>query len=233
MSDDPFAPISGSTGQKAAPPVEWIAIMPVPDTAPAPFPEHPKLRKPSYRWRYTDAAGALLGFACRFDRPNGEKEFRPLTYGRRGAAGEPEWRWESWPPKRPLYGLTELAQRPDASVVVTEGEKACDAARTLLPGVVVVTSPNGAKSAGKADWSPLRGRDVTIWPDADLAGASYADAAAAAIKPFAKSIQILEPLGGCIVTAARGSRQGKADRLVAVLRAPGRRVVCGRRARPR
>jgi hypothetical protein len=114
MSDDPFAPIDSTckgTSEKAADaPVAWIAIIPVPDGAPAAFPAHPKLGKPSARWRYTDAAGALLGFACRFDLRNGEKQFRPLTYGRRGAAGEPEWRWESWPPKRPLYGLAELAQ---------------------------------------------------------------------------------------------------------------------------
>jgi hypothetical protein len=53
-------------------------------------------------------------------------------------------------------------------------EKAADAATRLLPGFVVVASPNGAKSAAKADWTPLRGRDVIIWPDADAAGLEYA-----------------------------------------------------------
>jgi putative DNA primase/helicase len=132
----------------------------------------------------------------------GEKEFRPITFGRRGS-GQPQWWWEGWPTPRPLYGLAELAKRPDAAVVVVEGEKACDAARKLLPMMVVVTSPNGAKSAAKADWSPLRGRSVTIWPDGDLAGAAYANAVAAAIKPFAKSVAVIEPPGGFVVTAER------------------------------
>jgi hypothetical protein len=61
-------------------------------------------------------------------------------------------------------------------VVVCEGEKAADAASTLLPDHVVIASPNGSKSATKADWSPLAGRYVTIWPDADAAGNDYASA---------------------------------------------------------
>src|SRR5215469_11775491 len=52
-----------------------------------------------------------------------------------------EWRWQSWPAPRPLYGLWDLAKRPDAPVMVTEGEKAADAASRLLPAFVVVTSP--------------------------------------------------------------------------------------------
>jgi DNA primase len=55
-------------------------------------------------------------------------------------------------------------------VLVTEGEKAADAAAALFPDVVAITWPGGAMAVGKADWSPLRGRRVTIWPDADDAG---------------------------------------------------------------
>ena len=66
-------------------------------------------------------------------------------------------------------------------MLVTEGEKACDAATRLLSAFAVVTNPNGAKSADKADWSPLRGRVVTIWPDADAAGLAFAKAATNAI----------------------------------------------------
>jgi hypothetical protein len=110
----------------------------------------------------------------RFDTADG-KQFRPLTLWR-DADGKLEWRWESWPSPRPLYGLKELAERPAATVVVCEGEKSADAARKLLPGFVVVSSPNGSKSAKQADWSPLRERDVVIWPDADASGEEYAHA---------------------------------------------------------
>ena len=149
-------------------------VLPVPADAPLPPAGHFKLGKPAARWTYLDATGAVLGYVLRFDAADGEKQFRPLTLWRPAKGGKPEWRWESWPPKRPLYGLAELAERPSAPVVVCEGEKAADAATGLLPGFVAVTSPNGSKSAGKADWSPLRGRAVTVWPDADAAGLEYA-----------------------------------------------------------
>ncbi|MGB6284364.1 MAG: hypothetical protein WBG18_08105 [Xanthobacteraceae bacterium] len=93
--------------------------------------------------------------------------------------------------------MQELADRPVAPVVVCEGEKATDAARRLLPGFVVVTSPNGSNSADKADWSPLRGRDVVIWPDADLPGDVYAQVVArCATNAGAKSIAIASPPSG-------------------------------------
>ena len=79
-------------------------------------------------------------------------------------------------------------------MLVTEGEKAADAATQLLRGFAVVTSANGSKSAGKADWSPLSGRDVIIWPDADEAGLEYAHAVAkAARRAGAVSVAIVSP----------------------------------------
>lgn len=78
-----------------------------------------------------------------------------------------------------------------------EGEKAADAATGLLPGFVVVTSPNGSKSAGNADWSPLRGREVIVWPDADAAGLDYGKAVGnGAEAAGAKSISIISPPEG-------------------------------------
>jgi hypothetical protein len=75
----------------------------------------------------------------------------------------------------PLYGLTELNGRPDASVVVVGGEKSVDAAKKVFPFSVVVTSPGGSNAAMKADWTPLAGRSrVVIWPDLDALGFNYA-----------------------------------------------------------
>ena len=42
----------------------------------------------------------------------------------------------------------------------------------------LATTSGAADSAPKADWRPLAGRDVTIWPDNDEAGQRYADAVA-------------------------------------------------------
>ena len=64
--------------------------------------------------------------------------------------------------------------RPNAVVIVPEGEKAADAAGRLLPDHAVVTSANGSKSAGKADWTVLTGRRVVMWPHADAPSATAA-----------------------------------------------------------
>jgi putative DNA primase/helicase len=198
---DPFAPIGGNTAQPGpSSGVKWVAVVPVPASAPAPPSAHPKLGQPTARWIYTDATGAVLGHVLRFDLPGGDKQFRPLTWRRPETGGSPMWRWESWPEPRPLYGLAELAERPDTPVVVTEGEKAADAAKRLLPALVVVTSPNGSKAAGGANWSPLRGRTVTIWPDADAAGLEYARTVAErATAAGAVSVAIVSPPPDCAV----------------------------------
>jgi hypothetical protein len=146
-------------------------VIPVPVNAPPAPAEHFELGKPTKTWTYTDATGATIGYVYRFDPPERKKEFRPLSLHRK--KGELEWRWECWPLKCPLYGLHKLAERPFAKVYVAEGEKSADAAQKLLPDCVIVTSPNGCNAAHKADWSPLRGRDIVIWPDADGPGEKY------------------------------------------------------------
>jgi putative DNA primase/helicase len=179
MTSDPFAPVSdsakgatpGKKGTSAGKPSDGTVVMPVPETAPAPPANLPKLGQPTTVWAYHDAAGGLLGHVHRYDTPDG-KQFRPLTLWRSSAGLK--WFWKSWPEPRPLYGLRELAERPLAPVLVCEGEKARDAAARLLPGFVVLASPNGSKSARKADWSPLKARGAVIWPDADAAGMQYA-----------------------------------------------------------
>ena len=47
-------------------------------------------------------------------------------------------------------------------------KKAADAARSI--GLAATTSPHGPRSAGKADWSPLAGKEVIILPDNDQPG---------------------------------------------------------------
>jgi hypothetical protein len=44
----------------------------------------------------------------------------------------------------------------------------------VFPNCVCITSPGGSQAATKADWSPLVGRRVLVWPDADEPGAKYA-----------------------------------------------------------
>jgi len=66
----------------------------------------------------------------------------------------------------------------------------------LLPGYVSVTWPNGTGGVDKADYSPLAGRDVLLWPDHDAPGRKAMRAAAKALrKAGANSVQFVNVPG--------------------------------------
>ena len=131
-------------------------------------------RAPHAIWKYYDANGGLLFAVARWDLGSGKKEFLPLSWVRR-CDGTEGWAFKSHPAPRPLYGLNMLANSPEASVVVVEGEKCAEAGRVVFPKSVVITSPGGSNNSHTADWSPLIGRShVLVWGDADDAGIKYA-----------------------------------------------------------
>lgn len=68
------------------------------------------------------------------------------------------------PPKPlPLYNRSRV--RASQEVVMVEGEK-CVHAMTAV-GIVATTTPGGAGKASGCDLSPLAGKRVYLWPDAD------------------------------------------------------------------
>jgi uncharacterized protein (DUF927 family) len=155
----------------------WTLVSPVP-------PDAPKLqvaanidgewRQPDFSWRYTDAERYVFGYACRWNKADGDKHYSFATFWRR-TDGKECWRLKHLPAPRPLLNLYELlAARPNDPVLVVEGEKAARAAHGIFRHMVVTTSIGGASNASHADWSPLARRNVTIWPDADDPGATYA-----------------------------------------------------------
>jgi putative DNA primase/helicase len=117
----------------------------------APIPEPPTAGA-EHVWRYSDTF-----VVCRFPG----KRIRPLLWD--GTA----WRWKAPPSPRPLYWARRAVGAP---VLIAEGEKAADAAAALLTGYAACTWASGCKAIDKADWQPLRGRDVVLWPDADAVG---------------------------------------------------------------
>lgn len=171
------------------------AIVPISGDAPAPPSEHPLLGKPSACYQYNDALGRTVCLIYRFDPRGQDKTIRPLTY-RRTAEGNTRWEWLGLDDARPLYNLYELAQRPEAPVLIVEGEKAADAAKRLCPEFVAVTTMNGAKSPDKTDLTPLHGRSVLIWPDHDEVGVSYARQIRSLLKAASPEahVNILKPL---------------------------------------
>ena len=180
MYDDRFQPLSdeereqgGPAGGSAKDDDGWDPIVPVPATVPDPDMHHWILGKPAASWLYSDAKGGRICFIGRYNKANGDKEFWPRTWRKNRETGKEEWRWKNVPDPRPLYGLELLAERPNAPVIVVEGEKCADVARRLFPGYVAVSPMNGARSPQLADWSPLQGRDITLCRDNDESGKAF------------------------------------------------------------
>jgi CHC2 zinc finger len=165
----------------------WSPILPVPVEAPPLIVGgiarafNPKRQGTSWewtRWRpvlvhsYRDSAGMLLGYVLRVEYwKNGKRaKFTPcLTYCG-NASGDYRWCVIPFPRPRSLYRLDGLAARPDATVLLVEGEKTADAAQALLPDTVAVTWPGGAKAYRLVNFAPLRGRNIICVPDNDIEG---------------------------------------------------------------
>lgn len=135
---------------------------------------------------YSDARGNPLYQVIRARHPQtGEKWVRPMHHdGTHYMLGKP-----TFANGTPLYGLDLLATRKDETVVVCEGEKCADALRRI--GVLAITS-GSANSARSADWQPLAGREVLIWPDHDEPGQKYAYQVSEAIAGIASSFSIID-----------------------------------------
>ena len=130
-------------------------------------------------WRYNDDF-----YVCRFPG----KKIRPLYWD--GTS----WKWSAPPTPRPIYNLDYLRHRPDAPVLIVEGEKTADAAAKLLPDYIVITWPSGCKAHGKADWTPLSARHCTLWPDADAVGIqAMAKLASTLAAAGAASVRTIQP----------------------------------------
>ncbi|MBF0528822.1 MAG: hypothetical protein HQK55_06045 [Deltaproteobacteria bacterium] len=85
-----------------------------------------------------------------------------------------------------------MAERLEAPVLVTEGEKAADAAQKLFPTFASTTSSGGADAAKCSDWTVLEGRRTVVWPDHDASGKRYAEQVASLVHAAgAVSIQIV------------------------------------------
>lgn len=126
------------------------------------------LGAPVKTWTYRTPEGDPIGYVARYEGEGGKKEIRCWSWGTRGTGDPERWECAHFSKPRPLYGLQNLVA--EKQVLIVEGEKACDAAQALLPNLCAVTWPGGAMAVRHADFSPLAGRSVVIWPDADDAG---------------------------------------------------------------
>lgn len=119
-----------------------------------------------YAYRRADGRTALL--VLRWNTPTG-KVVRPAIWARPTEHPDAPLRWvPAWPASTPLLNTDRLLSNPQAPVLLCEGEKAALAAAGLFPDWV--TTCVGGNLIGRADWSVLIGRQVTLWPDHDTAG---------------------------------------------------------------
>ncbi len=153
---------------------------------------HRDYAEPSAVWFYRNANNEILFAIARYDVMVSKGEFGkqifPWTWNKKGY-----WNCKGWPAPRPLFGLELLAQRPDAPVLICEGEKACMAARELGGhAYIVVTWPNGSSAINAVDWSPIFGRRILIWPDADETGLEAGMAIAEMLQVHCPEVKLLE-----------------------------------------
>jgi len=216
----PFSPaeIADATTSSVQHEQNDVVITPVPDGAEDLADAATRLFRcaPDAVWPYKNLQGRLLSGVARWNQPNGDKVFLPLTY-RRSAGSQEGWAFGHHPSPRPLYNLDQLAARPDAPIILCEGEKTANAAAQIFPDYVATTSPGGANAAKQADWSPLKGRKVLVLPDAndkpDKAGREpgnvYAEeVSAAALIHGAAEIHLIDTAALSRMLPDGGSREG-------------------------
>lgn len=149
--------------------------------------EHFQLGEYHQFWDYRDAYGRVVIRVCRWQQPGGRKDIRPLSLTAEG------WKWMAHPHPRPLYQLDRLTADPDKPVIVVEGEKTAHAAQRLFPDYIATTWAGGSASVGQADWSPLKGRVLTLIPDCDGPGRKAMAWVRENVKAMAAQVSLVDP----------------------------------------
>jgi hypothetical protein len=148
---------------------QWAYTKDTSDGRAATFTPHKPLRgastEPPTRgaesvWRYS-----ATFYVCRFQN----KRIRPLTWV------DGKWRWRAPESNRPMLLSHPLAAKPDATVLIVEGEKTWDTAQKLFPDLIACCWSGGCKAIAKTNFTPLAGRKVALWPDNDDAGRDAMD----------------------------------------------------------
>lgn len=146
---------------------------------------------PSAVYPYRRSDGSVFGYVLRRNLPDGGKE-TPMVCWVRLPDGSECWARMPFPKPRMLYGLDRIGE--SGQVVVVEGEKCADAIWEWRRKPVV-SWPGGTSGAKHCDWSPLAGRNVLIWPDADDAGLSVSNEIATILSGLGCTIKMMDLRG--------------------------------------
>lgn len=168
-------------------PIDLDIVQPPPNVLPQTM-KHPSFGVPSAVYAYKNLKGELLFYVARYDISEDVKEIRAWSYSR--SQKQFKLKWMNKP--LPLYGLELLPGNDDKTIVLVEGEKSCEAARCLFDQdkFICMTWPRGASNVNCADFSPLFGREVIIWPDNDDAGLNACNQICEILWPHSESVTI-------------------------------------------
>jgi len=176
-----MTPVSPNTDTANNPPIRYQDAK---NEAPESIFTHYKHGAPSHVWTYLNENQGHIFYVARYDTADG-KQFLPVSY-QNGV-----WVKKQYPDNRPLYGL-EYLDSSNENVLIVEGEKAADAARILLGhNYQIITWPGGSQAINKADWSPIFGKKILIWPDNDEAGITAAGKIAHLLLPHCPTTRVL------------------------------------------
>jgi len=143
---------------------------------------------PSMVFPYRRADGSLFGYVLRHELGDGDKE-TPMVMAVRLPGGRECWSRFPFPKPRPLYGLDGIGDA--RQVIVVEGEK-CRDALARETGRSVVSWAGGTQGVKHTDWTPLKGRNVVIWPDADAPGLGTANEIAAILVAIGCTVRVMD-----------------------------------------
>jgi hypothetical protein len=146
-----------------------------------------------------------------------------LEPGREGKSKDVAWKInEEWGLKGrplktlPLYGIHCLDKDNPSRVILVEGEKAADA--VVGHGLFAVGSVCGATTTPSDEvLSDLQGREVILWPDADLPGREHMQRISARLTVLGISHRTVEPFPGCTSGEDAADWQGSTEDLWAAL----------------
>ncbi len=190
-----------AAARPAAPPKKPKRPARIPDKPPVDAPP-PALDGATHQWCYTNDDGEQLYWRQRIPMPGTDGKGKPKKIfihrtwidGRWHRPSKKDPFTSEWPSPRPIYRLHELKLRPEAGVVIAEGEEAAKAAAKFFPQAVAISWGEGCKGIRHVDWTPLQGRSITLWPDNDDEGRqAMASLATLLLQAGAAKVAIVTP----------------------------------------
>lgn len=127
-------------------------------------------------WAFRNIDGEILIVTDRFDYPDGSKKVLPRCYVFDKLNNKKGWLQKKLLPYNPLYNLENFQAQANLPVLFVEGEKACEAAKSIYgKDFWCTTWLGGANGVSKVDTSLIKNRTVYFLPDNDEAGRKAMD----------------------------------------------------------